>query len=140
MLQCVLTGKARKSFSGLSVADSKLYATVKSSVLKVFELVLAAYCQHFYYRKEFDGQPYSESVCDLTCAFNQWCKASEVATFEALCELVELEQFNDSVSEQVASYAHERKVLHLRQQLLQMCLHEHTRVILSRTGMRYLLN
>lgn len=36
MLQCVLTGKACEAFAALSVADSKVYAKVKSAVLKVY--------------------------------------------------------------------------------------------------------
>lgn len=110
LLQCVFTGKAREAFSSLSVADSRVYATVKSSVLKVYELVPEAYRQRFRYRRKLDGQTYSEYVRDLTCAFNRWCTASEVSTFEALCELVVLEQFKNSVPEHVAVYINERKV------------------------------
>ena len=110
LLQCVLTGKAREAFSALSVADSRVYAVVKSSVLKVYELVPEAYRQRFRYRRKLDGQTYSEYVRDLTCAFNRWCTASEVTTFEALCDLVVLEQFKNSIPERVATYVMEHKV------------------------------
>ncbi len=110
LLQCVLTGKAREAFSSLSVADSKVYGKVKSAVLKVYELVPEAYRQRFRYRKKLDSQTYSEFVRDLTSAFNRWCAASEVSTFEGLFNLIVLEQFKNSVSDQVATYINERKV------------------------------
>ncbi len=110
LLQCVLTGKAREAFSSLSVADSKVYGKVKSAVLKVYELVPEAYRQRFRYRKKLDSQTYSEFVRDLTSAFNRWCTASEVSTFEGLFNLIVLEQFKNSVSDQVATYINERKV------------------------------
>lgn len=110
LLQCALTGKAREAFSALSVADSKVYAKVKSAVLKVYELVPEAYRQRFRYRKKQDSQTYSEFVRDLTSAFNRWCTASEASTFEDLSNLIVLEQFKNSVSDQVATYINERKV------------------------------
>lgn len=110
LLQCVLTGKAREAFAALSVADSKVYAKVKSAVLKVYELVPEAYRQHFRYRKKLDSQAYSEFVRDLTSAFNRWCTASEVRTFGDLSNFIVLEQFKNSVSDQVATYMNECKV------------------------------
>lgn len=110
LLQCVLTGKAREAFSALSVADSRVYATVKSAVLKVYELVPEAYRQRFRFRKRLDSQTYSEFVRGLTSAFNRWSTASEATTFEGLCDLIVLEQFKNSVPEAVATYINERKV------------------------------
>lgn len=69
-----------------------------------------AYRQRFRYRKKLDSQTYSEFVRDLTSAFNRWCTASEVSTFEGLSNLIVLEQFKNSVSDQVATYINERKV------------------------------
>ncbi len=46
----------------------------------------------------------------MTSAFNRWCTASEVSTFEGLFNLIVLEQFKNSVSDQVATYINERKV------------------------------
>lgn len=110
LLQCVLTGRALQAFSVLSVADSRVYATVKAAVLKVYELVPEAYRQRFRYRKRLDSQTYSEFVCDLTGAFNRWCTAAEVVTLQDLYNLMVLEQFKQSVPEQVATYINERKV------------------------------
>lgn len=69
-----------------------------------------AYRQRFRYRKKLDSQTFSEFVRDLTSAFNRWCTASEVTTFDSLCNLVVLEQFKNSVPDYVATYVNERKV------------------------------
>lgn len=110
LLQCVLTGKALEAFSALTVADSKVYATVKAAVLKVYELVPEAYRQRFRYRKKLDSQTYSEFVRDLMCTFNRWCIAAEVVTLQDLSDLIVLEQFKNSVPEHVATHINERKV------------------------------
>ena len=43
MLQCILTGKAQRVFSALSLAKSGDYAKVNATVLKAYELVPEAY-------------------------------------------------------------------------------------------------
>lgn len=92
LLQCVLTGKAQEAYSALSAAESKVYETVKSAVLKVYELVPEAYRQRFCSGRKGEDQNYSEFTRDLISQFNRWCTASEVDTFEDLCNLVILEQ------------------------------------------------
>lgn len=47
LLQCVLTGKAQKAYSSLSVHDSQKYLKGKDAVLKAYELVPEAYWQKF---------------------------------------------------------------------------------------------
>lgn len=47
LLQCRLPGKALEVFSALSLADSLQYETVKSAILRLFELVPEAYWQKF---------------------------------------------------------------------------------------------
>lgn len=48
MIQCVLTGKAQEAYSALSVTDSLSYASVKSAILKAYEMVPEAYRQLFF--------------------------------------------------------------------------------------------
>ncbi len=47
MLPCVFTGKAQEAYSSMSVVDCKVYAKVKTAVLKAYELVAEAYRQKF---------------------------------------------------------------------------------------------
>ncbi len=110
LLQCVLTGKAQEAYSALSVADSKIYDTVKSAVLKVYELVPEAYRQRFRSRRKLENQTYTEFGRDLISQFNRWCTASKVDTFEDLCNLVVLEQLKNSVPERVATFINEHNV------------------------------
>ena len=109
MLQCVLTGKAQEAYSALSADDCKSYKLVKSAVLKAYELVPEAYRQRFRGWKRGDKQSHVEFVRELTAHFGRWCSSSEVDTFDKLCDLVVLEQFKNSVPNNVATYITEHK-------------------------------
>ena len=93
----------------MSVADSQKYSCVKAAVLKSYELVPEAYRQRFRFWKKYDKQSHLEFARDLTTNFNRWCNASEVETFEDLCDLMILEQFKNSVPPHVATYISEQK-------------------------------
>ena len=47
LLQSTLVGKAREIYSELSVDQSSVYGTVKSTILKAYQLVPKAHCQKF---------------------------------------------------------------------------------------------
>ncbi|KAK0130945.1 hypothetical protein N1851_034377 [Merluccius polli] len=104
------SNRAQEAYSTLSTADCKVYKRVKSAVLKAYELVPEAYRQRFRGWKRGDKQSHVEFVRDLTAHFGRWCAASEVDTFEKLCNLVILEQFKNSVPKNVATYLTENKV------------------------------
>lgn len=90
--QCVLTGKAQEANSSLTVADSKDYATVKAAMC-AYELVPEAYCQKFRTWQKADKQMHMEFARELVTHFSRWCAALKVVTYEALCDVVVLEQF-----------------------------------------------
>ena len=46
---------------------------------------------------------------ELNTQFNCWCNSLGVHTYEALCELIILEQFKNSISSHIATYINERK-------------------------------
>lgn len=110
LLQCVFTGKAQEAYAALSPADSRVYVKVKAAVLKAYELVPEAYRQRFRGVRKREHQTHVEFVRDMVLQFNRWCSASEVVTFQQLCDLVALEQFKNCVPESVATYLNERKV------------------------------
>lgn len=110
MLQCVLTGKAQEAYSALSSDDCKDYGTVKSTILKAYELVPEAYRQRFRGWRKTDKQTHVEFARELVLYFNRWCSSAGVKTFDQLCDLVVLEQFKQSVPETVATYINEHKV------------------------------
>ncbi len=56
------------------------------------------------------GQTHLEFVRDLRRHVTRWCASLDVETFDDLLELMIVEQFKISVSEQIATYVNEHKV------------------------------
>ncbi len=110
LLQCVLTGKAQEAFSALRISDSENYLKVKMAVLRAYELVPEAYRQKFRGARKHKKETYVEFARELSTFFSRWRLASEVQTFEQLCELVLLEQFKETLPECMATYLSERNV------------------------------
>lgn len=94
MLLSVITGRAQEAYMALTVEDRKDYYKVKSTILKVYELVPEAYRQRFRNWRKEDRQTHVEVGRELTVHFDQWCAASNVSTFEELQDLILLEQFS----------------------------------------------
>ena len=109
MLQCVLTGRAQEAYAALSNSDCVRYDLVKSAVLKAYELVPEAYHQRFRSVRRGD-KSHLEFARDLSTHFDRWCAAAEVNSYEALRDLIILEQFKNSVPERIATYINERSV------------------------------
>ncbi len=65
LLHCALTGKAQEAYSALSFADSEEYETLKSAVLKVYELVLEVYRQRFCTRKKLRARLYPRACSNI---------------------------------------------------------------------------
>ena len=97
MLQCVLTGKAQEAYSALSAVESKVYVPVKAAVLKAYELVPEAYRQRFRSWEKSGKQTHMEFSRELITQFNHWCTSLRVHMDEALCDLIILEQFKNSI-------------------------------------------
>lgn len=103
-------GKAQKAYSTLSVADSQVYAKVKEVVLKAYELVPEAHRQKIRALCKGAQQSFSELARDLRIQFDRWCSSSHADTYEALYELMLLEQFKNTLSEEVAVFITERNI------------------------------
>ena len=110
MLQCALTGRAQEAYSAMSAADSQNYCLVKAAVLKAYELVPEAYRQRFRTWKKTDNQTHLEFARDLIGHFTRWCSALKVNTFDGLCDLLLLEQFKNSIPENIAQHIGDHKV------------------------------
>lgn len=109
LLQCVLSGKAQETYASLS-NDNLTYKSVKTAVLKAYELVPEAYRQRFRTWEKRANQSHMEFARELTTHFNRWCMASDVGDFDSLCDLIILEQFKNSLPSRVATHLTERKV------------------------------
>ena len=110
MLQCVLTGEAQEAYCALTVAESKVYLTVKTALLKAYELVPEANRQRFRSWEKSGRQTHVEFARDLVTSFSRWCNALNVDTYAAVCEMMVLEQLKDSVPSHIAVHISERKV------------------------------
>lgn len=110
LLQSVLVGKAQEAYISLSVSERKKYQSVKNAVLKVYELVAEAYRQHFRHWCKGDKQAHVDVVRELNTHFYRWLAAEGVSEFDALCDLIVLEQFKTIVPDHIATYINEHKV------------------------------
>ena len=73
LLQSALLGKAREAYSALSVDQSSEYETVKTAVLRAYELVPEAYRQKFRNSKKGESQTYVEFARTKETLFDRWC-------------------------------------------------------------------
>ena len=111
LLQCVLTGKAQRAYSALSVEDSRKYETVKTSVLRAFELIPESYRIRFRKLRKQSGQTHVEFARDLRLQCQRWCASLDVKTFDKIFDLIVLEQYKNTLSERLAIYVAEKHVV-----------------------------
>lgn len=110
LLQCKLIGKAQEVCSTLSLEDSLQYDTVKSAVLRAYELVPEAYRQRFRNHKKNSHQTFVEFSREKSVLFDKWCAACQVTDFAKLRELLLIEEFKSCLPEKVVVYLNEQKV------------------------------
>uniref|UniRef100_A0A671PSE2 CCHC-type domain-containing protein n=1 Tax=Sinocyclocheilus anshuiensis TaxID=1608454 RepID=A0A671PSE2_9TELE len=110
LLQCRLFGKAQEVCYTLSLEESLKYESVKSAILRAYELVPEAYRQRFRKHKKSPTQTFVEFAREKGVLFDKWCTASKVSDFDSLRELILLEEFKGCVSERVVVYLNEQKV------------------------------
>ncbi|XP_065893824.1 uncharacterized protein [Dysidea avara] len=116
LLQSTLVGKTREVYSALSVDQSSVYNTIKSTILKAYELVPEAYRQKFRCTKKGSTQTYLEFVREKQILFDRWCASNEVnGDFEKLRHLILLEDFKDCLPIEIKTYLDEQKVDNLHQ-------------------------
>ncbi len=111
LLQCRLFGKAQEVCSTLSLEESLKYESVKSAILRAYELVPEAYRQRFRKHKKSPTQTFVEFAREKGVLFDKWCTASKASDFDTLRELMLLEEFKGCLSEHVVVYLNEQKVL-----------------------------
>ena len=111
LVQTALVGKALRVWSSLSLEDSQNYQKVKDVVLKAYELVPEAYRQKFREHRRQTGQTFLEYANETERLFNEWLRAREVGeNFEALKQLILLENFKDNLTRKMKTYLEEQKV------------------------------
>ena len=86
------------------------YATVKSAVLKVYEMVPETYRQRFRNSRKDEKQSYLEFSRELVINFNRWRMASGGNTSEGLCELMLLEQFKYAIPNRISTFITDQQI------------------------------
>ena len=109
LLQCVLTGRAQRAFSALSLEDSRKCESVNALVLKAYKLIPEAYRQHFRNMRKRTDQSHVEFARDLRLQCQRWSVAANVKTYVTFMDLIVLEQFKSTLPERVATYVAEKQ-------------------------------
>lgn len=110
LVQTALHGKSLSTYLSLESTQQSNYNTMKSAVLRAYELTGEFYRTKFRNSfKEFN-QTYMEYAHSLTKLRKRWLAASGVTTYDQLCELIDLEQYLRGVPQEVKLYLVEKEV------------------------------
>lgn len=110
LLQCNLVGKAQEACAALPIDDSLDYDLVKSAVLRAYELVPEAYRQKFRACSKTAKQTFVEFAREKRSLFEKWCGSIKITTLEELQELILLEDFKNSLPDNIVVHLNEQKV------------------------------
>ncbi len=116
LLQTVLRGKAQEIYSALPAVDIADYDLVKRAILKAYELVPEAYRLQFRDTMKTDKETHVEFAHQKQVAFDRWCSSKKVEkSFEDLRQMILIEEFKNSLPNNVRIYLEENKVSTLEQ-------------------------
>ncbi|KAJ8050189.1 hypothetical protein HOLleu_03291 [Holothuria leucospilota] len=109
LIQSNFTGKAQEVYSALSIEDSMDYDKVKKAILQAYELVPEAYRQKFRKYRKANTQTYVEFAYQKERHFDRWCASKRVSTFDALRQLMLVEEFKRCVNDDIKTHLEENK-------------------------------
>ncbi|KAJ8035007.1 hypothetical protein HOLleu_22079 [Holothuria leucospilota] len=109
LIQSNFTGKAQEVYSALSIEDSMNYDKVKKAILQAYELVPEAYRQKFRKYRKADTQTYVEFAYQKERRFGRWCASKKVSKFDALRQLMLVEEFKRCVNDDIKTHLEENK-------------------------------
>ncbi|XP_069159732.1 uncharacterized protein [Procambarus clarkii] len=93
LVQLRLTGAAREAYTQLSLEECQDYATVKSSILRSFQLTPEAYRKRFREMMKVGACTFAETARDLERRFQKWIEAAGVGSYADLKQLMVMEKF-----------------------------------------------
>ncbi|KAJ8045731.1 hypothetical protein HOLleu_08795 [Holothuria leucospilota] len=115
LIQSNFTGKAQEVYSALSIEDSMDYDKVKKAILQAYELVTEACHQKFRKYRKADTQTYAEGAYQKERHFDRWCASKKVSTFDALRQLMLVEEFKRCVNDDIKTHLEENKADKLKE-------------------------
>lgn len=111
LLQSALIGKARDTFTSLSIEQSSNYDLVKKAILKAYELVPEAYRQKFRSSEKTPEQTHVEFARDKEQLFDRWLASKQVdKNFDQLKQLILIEEFKNCIRSDIRTHLDEQKV------------------------------
>ncbi|XP_066965696.1 uncharacterized protein [Macrobrachium rosenbergii] len=110
LVQCRLIGKAQRVYNTLNEDLSSDYDSVKSIILKAYDLVPEAYRQKFRNLKKDSGVTYVEFARKKTQFLDEWLKSKEIDGYEKFKELVLAEEFKRHLSREMRVHLEELKI------------------------------
>lgn len=110
LVQARFVGRSRRTYLSLSESSAQDYDAVKSAVLRAHALVPDAYRCKFRELKKSSDVSHLEFARLTREAFTRWLRATETHSFEDLVELLLLEKFVTTVSQDVGVHVVEREV------------------------------
>ena len=112
LLQSVVIGKARESYTQLSLEQSLDYDKVKELIVKAYELVPEAYRQKFRNCRKENDPTHVEFARTKEQLFDRWCSSKKIASvYPALRQLMLVEEFKRCIHSDVKSFFLEVKTL-----------------------------
>ncbi|XP_068240411.1 uncharacterized protein [Palaemon carinicauda] len=103
-------GKAQKIYAALNEEMSADYSQVKNLILKAYELVPEAYRQKFRNMKKGWEETFVEFARRKRVAFQEWLKAKGVEDFDALKELILIEEFKNNINFDLKTHLEDLKL------------------------------
>uniref|UniRef100_UPI00358E1415 uncharacterized protein isoform X3 n=1 Tax=Myxine glutinosa TaxID=7769 RepID=UPI00358E1415 len=111
LVQSVLVGKAQDIYSALPMDQCADCEVLKKHILKAYELVPEAYRQKFRNARKRESETHVEFARVKENMFDRWCESKGVGNdFEALRDLILVEEFQQCVHEDIKVYLQEKKV------------------------------
>lgn len=99
VLNAIVFGKAQRVLSSLSLDDLQTYDLVKGTLLSAFEVCADVFRKRFRTVSKGYNDSFAEYAFKIKESFDRWLFKSNVTDFEALQQLMLLERFNQSFSE-----------------------------------------
>lgn len=108
-LLALLPGEASQVVARLSAAEAGVYSSVKSTLLAKYRLSTEEFRRRFRRERKKPGESFVEFACSLSDNFSEWVKGAGADNLSKLRDLICLEQFYDTLPDNVRLWVKDRQ-------------------------------
>ncbi|KAH6946343.1 hypothetical protein HPB50_012872 [Hyalomma asiaticum] len=108
-LLALLPGEASQVVARLSAAEAGEYSSVKSSLLAKYRLSTEEFRRRFRQERKKSNESFVEFACSLRDNFSEWVKGTGADNFTKLGDLICLEQFYETLPDNVRLWVRDRQ-------------------------------